>query len=39
MPQAMDIAGLSKLTADTLVLVVSVLGFMVGLSLMYPLMC
>lgn len=27
--QAMDIAGLSKLTAETLVLVVSVLGFMV----------
>lgn len=27
----MDIAGLSKLTADTIVLVVSVLGFMVTL--------
>jgi hypothetical protein len=26
----MDIAGLSKLSADTLVLIVSVLGFMVG---------
>ena len=28
-PQAMDIAGLSKLSADTLVLIVSVLGFLV----------
>ncbi|KAG6874423.1 hypothetical protein C0995_015159 [Termitomyces sp. Mi166 len=28
--QCMDIAGLSKLTADTLVLIVSVLGFVVG---------
>lgn len=28
--QAMDIAGLSKLSADTLVLVVGVLGFLVS---------
>ena len=28
--QAMDIAGLSKLSADTLVLIVSVLGFLVS---------
>jgi len=29
--QAMDIAGLSKLSADTLVLVVGILGFLVSL--------
>lgn len=28
--QAMDIAGLSKLTSDTLVLIVSILGFLVS---------
>lgn len=27
--QAMDIAGLSKLSADTIVMIVSILGFMV----------
>lgn len=33
----MDIAGLSKLTADTLVLIVSVLGFLVRPLLLHPL--
>ena len=28
LPQAMDIAGLSKLSADTIVMIVSILGFM-----------
>ena len=34
--QAMDIAGLSKLTADSLVTIVMALGFMVGQILHFP---